>query len=190
MSKTLYGSRTNNTQTYTCADCALPIRRNMRFCLSCGRPIPGRISVVSSVWSLLSFWVVVIVTVYGLVAVLRFVAPVTLRVTCVKQIVPSRLLLVPTATYTELLSTGDCSVPKGSLVVLSNVPPWLVAAAARDEKNTVGWLYVKAQQYGAPIGTFVTRYEAAVTNQAKLSWHSAWVDVCRPAWVAPWCKTK
>ena len=86
----------------TCADCGMLLRKNLRSCLSCGRPIPVRQSLATSVWALLSFWLVVLCTIYGLVALLRFVTPVTLRVTCTKQVVPARLLLVPTTSYTEL----------------------------------------------------------------------------------------
>ena len=176
-----------NAPALTCADCGMLLRKTLRACLSCGRPIPVRQSLATSVWALLSFWVVVLCTVYSLVAVLRFVTPVTVRVTCTKQVVPARLLLVPTASYTELLSAGDCSVPRGSLILANDVPTWIVAAAVRDQTQWSGWAYATVEHYGAPIRLYVPVAEQWAIKTIQNAGRSAWADLCAPAWIARWC---
>lgn len=176
-----------NAPALTCPDCGMLLRKNLRSCLSCGRPIPVRQSLATSVWALLSFWFVVLCTVYGLVVLLRFLTPVTVRVTCTKQVVPARLLLVPTTTYTELLSAGDCSVPRGSLILANDVPPWVVAAALRDQTQWSGWVYATIEHYGAPIRTNVPVAEQWLITTMRNAGKSAWADLCAPAWIARWC---
>jgi hypothetical protein len=173
----------------TCADCGMLLRKNLRSCLSCGRPIPVRQSLATSVWALLSFWLVVLCTIYSLVALLRFVTPVTLRVTCTKQVVPARLLLVPTTSYTELLSAGDCSVPRGSLILADDVPTWVVAAAVRDKTQWSGWVYAHIERYGASFRTYVPMAEQWIITTLRNAGTSAWADLCAPAWIARWCPT-
>jgi predicted RNA-binding Zn-ribbon protein involved in translation (DUF1610 family) len=176
-----------NAPVANCPDCGMLLRKNLRACLSCGRPIPVRQSFASSLWALLSFWLVVLCTLYGLVALLRFVTPVTVRVTCTKQVVPPRVLLVPTTTYTELLSAGDCSVPRGSLILTNNVPTWLRAAAVRDQTQWGGWIYANTEHYGAPIRAFVPMAEQWAIITVRTAGQSAWADLCAPAWIARWC---
>lgn len=172
----------------TCADCGMPIRRNMRYCTTCGRPYVRRVSLVRSLWALGSFWVTVLLVIYGLTAVLRFVAPVTLRVTCTAQVVPSRLLLVPTPAYTEWLSAGDCSAPRGSVVLLTNVPDWVVAIAERDRTAWSGWALSQLEQYLAPVAVMIPTAEQAGIVLMKNAWQAALADLCAPTWIAQWCK--
>jgi len=178
---------TKESPAQTCADCGMAIRRTMRHCASCGRPLARRISLLRSAWALITFWLSVLLTIYVLTAVLRFVAPVTLRVTCTAQVVPSRLLLVPTTTYTELLSAGDCAVPRGSVVVLTDVPSWLVAAAQRDDTVWSGWVYRRVEQFAAPVRSAIPTAEQAVQNALTHAWRSAVADLCTPTWIAQWC---
>ena len=182
--------KTQNLSARTCADCGMPIRRSLRNCSSCGRPLTQRQSLLRSIWALLTFWLTVLGTIYVLVGVLRFVAPITLRVTCTAQVVPARLLLVPTATYTELLSSGDCSVPRGSVVMLTSVPEWLVAAALRDEKVWSGQLYLRAEAVTAPLRSAIPANERAIQTTLSSAWLSAVSDLCAPTWIARWCMVR
>ena len=190
MPKTSSDRKTQNLSARTCADCGMPILRSLRNCGSCGRPLPQRQSMVRSTWALLTFWLTVMVVIYGLVGILRFVAPITLRVTCTAQVVPPRLLLVPTATYTELLSSGDCSAPRGSVVLLTTVPDWLVAAAIRDQKTWAGQLYHSGEEITAPIRLFIPANERAIQTTLNSAWQSAITDLCAPTWIARWCMVR
>ena len=190
MPKTTNDGSTNSSAAQTCADCGMPVRRSMRYCISCGRPYLRRLSVWRSLWALCTFWATVVVIVYGLTALLRFVAPVTLRVTCTAQVVPSRVLLVPTPTYTALLSAGDCSAPRGSLVLLTNVPEWFIAAAERDTTTWSGWTYQLLEQSTAPVRIMVPSAERAVVALVTDAWQSALADLCAPTWIAQWCKAR
>jgi hypothetical protein len=140
-----------------------------------------------SIWQLIVMWVTVVLVVYMAIAVLRFVVPVTLRVTCSKQVVPARLVLMRTASYESWLTAGDCSVPPGTLVVLRTVPPWLRDIAHRDTKTPAGAAYAALVRGLTPVGTAVTNGEQAVLRQARLSWQNAVTDLCTPTWLAQWC---
>lgn len=179
----------STTQLSTCGDCGMPVQRRMRYCTSCRRPMRFRHSFLKSSWYLVSFWLTVVAVLYGTTALVRFVVPFTLRVTCVKQVVPSRLVAFRTPSYTTLLSAGDCAVPRGALVLLTDVPAWLRAIAVGDTAHPAAAVAASVSAYAMPLHDRIIAVERRVVTQLTASWRSALHDMCTPAWIARWCTT-